>query len=90
MASWKSGTWYSYGDARIGQGRENAKEYLKTHPETMKEVEERIMIQAGLKKGETVTSHRSEVGSRVFCANGHTVVPSSGTPAGKDPTLPSS
>lgn len=49
----KAGTWYSYGDARIGQGRENAKEYLKTHPETMKEVEERIMIQAGLKKGET-------------------------------------
>jgi len=31
----KAGTWYSYGDARIGQGRENAKEYLKTHPETM-------------------------------------------------------
>jgi recombination protein RecA len=28
----KAGTWYSYGDARIGQGRENAKEYLKTHP----------------------------------------------------------
>ncbi|HNT42953.1 MAG TPA: recombinase RecA [Syntrophorhabdaceae bacterium] len=49
----KAGTWYSYGDSRIGQGRENAKEYLKTHPETMKEVEGKIMIQAGLKKGET-------------------------------------
>ncbi len=49
----KAGTWYSYGDARIGQGRENAKEYFKTHPETMKEVEEKIAAQAGLKKGET-------------------------------------
>jgi len=49
----KAGTWYSYGDSRIGQGRENAKEYLKAHPETMKEVEEKIMIQVGLKKGET-------------------------------------
>jgi len=49
----KAGTWYSYGDSRIGQGRENAKEYMKAHPETMKEVEEKIMIQVGLKKGET-------------------------------------
>ncbi|MCR6545921.1 recombinase RecA [Dehalobacterium formicoaceticum] len=38
----KSGSWYSYGDERIGQGRENAKEYLKTHPEMAQEVERRI------------------------------------------------
>ncbi len=49
----KAGTWYSYGDSRIGQGRENAKEYLKTHPDTMKEIEDRISTQAELKKGET-------------------------------------
>lgn len=49
----KAGTWYSYGDSRIGQGRENAKEYLKTHPDTMKEIEDRISAQAELKKGET-------------------------------------
>ena len=49
----KAGTWYSYGDSRIGQGRENAKEYMKTHPDIMKEVEEKISVQAGLKKGET-------------------------------------
>jgi recombination protein RecA len=29
----KSGAWYSYQDNRIGQGRENAKKYLKEHPE---------------------------------------------------------
>ncbi len=44
----KSGTWYSYGEERIGQGRENAKTFLKEHPEIMKEVEKKIMIDAGL------------------------------------------
>ncbi len=44
----KSGTWYSYGEERIGQGRENAKVFLREHPEIMKEVEKKIMIDAGL------------------------------------------
>ncbi|KRM51698.1 recombinase RecA [Ligilactobacillus araffinosus] len=34
----KSGSWFSYGEDRIGQGRENVKRYLKEHPEMMKEV----------------------------------------------------
>jgi len=38
----KSGSWYSFGDERIGQGRENAKAYLKTHAETAKEIENKI------------------------------------------------
>jgi len=38
----KSGSWFTYGDQRIGQGRENAKQYLEEHPETMKEMESRI------------------------------------------------
>lgn len=38
----KSGSWYSYGNERIGQGRENAKEYLRTHPEVTQEVENKI------------------------------------------------
>ena len=46
----KSGTWYSYGDARIGQGKENAKEFLKQHPEVAAEVEQKILIHYGLKK----------------------------------------
>ncbi len=48
----KAGTWYSYADFRIGQGRENAKEYMKTHPEIMKEIESKIIEQAGTRKGE--------------------------------------
>lgn len=35
----KSGAWYSYKEERIGQGRENAKEYLKEHPEILKEID---------------------------------------------------
>ncbi len=38
----KSGTWYSYSDTRIGQGRENARVYLKEHPEICQEVEKRV------------------------------------------------
>ena len=38
----KSGSWYTYGDTRIGQGRENAKAYLEEHPEMADEVEEKI------------------------------------------------
>lgn len=38
----KSGAWFSYKDQKIGQGRENAKEYLRSNPDIMKEVEELI------------------------------------------------
>ncbi|MBQ2763839.1 MAG: recombinase RecA [Firmicutes bacterium] len=39
----KSGAWFSYKEERIGQGRENAKTYLKDHPEIYKEVEDAVM-----------------------------------------------
>lgn len=39
----KSGAWFSYKEERIGQGRENAKAYLKAHPEMYKEVEDTVM-----------------------------------------------
>jgi recombination protein RecA len=48
----KSGTWYSYGDIRIGQGRENAKDYLKKHEEAANEIYARILAYYELKKGE--------------------------------------
>ena len=38
----KSGSWFTYGDLRIGQGRENAKQYMEDHPDLMDEVEARI------------------------------------------------
>ncbi len=38
----KSGAWFSYGDERIGQGRENAKQFLKDHPDVAAAIEDRI------------------------------------------------
>jgi len=44
----KSGAWYSYGDERIGQGRENAKQFLKDHTSIALEVEDKIRAAHGL------------------------------------------
>ena len=38
----KAGSWYSYGDDRIGQGKENVREFLKAHPEMADEIERKI------------------------------------------------
>jgi recombination protein RecA len=44
----KSGSWYSYGDERIGQGRENAKLFLKSNPAVAAEIEDKIRAANGL------------------------------------------
>jgi recombination protein RecA len=49
----KSGAWYSMKGERIGQGRENAKEFLRQHPETAKELTSVILEKAGLNRSET-------------------------------------
>ncbi len=44
----KSGAWYGFKGERIGQGRENAKEYLREHPEVMREVEAKVLEKFGI------------------------------------------
>ena len=44
----KSGSWFSHEGQRIGQGRENAKQFLKDNPEMADEIERRIRADAGL------------------------------------------
>ena len=44
----KSGSWFSYGDQRIGQGRENAKNFLKENPQVAWEIEDKIRASHGL------------------------------------------
>ncbi|WP_419739602.1 recombinase RecA [Ruegeria sp.] len=44
----KSGSWFSYGDERIGQGRENAKQYLRDHSRVALEIEDKIRAAHGL------------------------------------------
>src|SRR5262249_13676562 len=44
----KSGAWYTYEGEQLGQGRENAKQFLIDNPEVMVEVTERVRFEAGL------------------------------------------
>ena len=44
----KSGAWYSYGDLRLGQGRENAKSFLRENPDLAEEIEAKIREKLGL------------------------------------------
>jgi len=46
----KAGAWYSYGTQRIGQGRENAKMFLKDNPVLMAEIEEKVKVLLGVKE----------------------------------------
>jgi recombination protein RecA len=44
----KSGAWYSYGSDRIGQGKDNAREYLRDHPEMAHEMENKVRVHFGV------------------------------------------
>lgn len=44
----KSGAWYSYNDSKLGQGRENSKQYLKDNPEIMNEIETKVRAAYGM------------------------------------------
>ncbi len=44
----KSGSWYNYGDVRLGQGRENAKQFLRDNPDLADEIEQSIRQELGL------------------------------------------
>jgi recombination protein RecA len=56
----KSGAWYSYGSQRIGQGRENAKMYLKDNPALLAEVEEKVKTVLGIRAGNGEAEAESE------------------------------
>ena len=45
----KSGAWYAYNGEKIGQGKDNAREYLKEHPEIAREIEANIRAAVGVK-----------------------------------------
>src|SRR5262249_791972 len=44
----KSGAWFAYGGERLGQGRENAKQFLKENPEVCKAIEDRVRRELGM------------------------------------------
>jgi recombination protein RecA len=51
----KSGAWYAYGKDRIGQGKDNAREYLKEHPDVAQEIESKIRAVLGVEGGAPAT-----------------------------------
>ncbi|MBD5632878.1 MAG: recombinase RecA [Candidatus Eremiobacteraeota bacterium] len=51
----KSGSWYTYGDVRVGQGRENAKAYLEEHSDLAQEIE--VKIREALKAANSANGH---------------------------------
>lgn len=59
----KSGTWFTYGDIRLGQGRENARAFLEEHPEVAEEIESRI--RSGGTAAVTSTSPVEEIAEAV-------------------------
>ncbi|MBK7662998.1 MAG: recombinase RecA [Candidatus Methylophosphatis roskildensis] len=52
----KSGAWYAYNGDRIGQGKDNAREYLREHPEIAREIENKIRAAVNLPELPTVTA----------------------------------
>lgn len=44
----KSGSWFSYGDAKLGQGRENSKAYLQENADLLNEIDEKVRIHYNL------------------------------------------
>jgi recombination protein RecA len=56
----KSGAWYSYQDERIGQGRENAKAFLKEHPEMLAEIDRKVRLGYGMPVDEAPTPKSAE------------------------------
>lgn len=51
----KAGAWYSYGEERLGQGRENAKEFLEENPDILKEIDHKVRVYYNLLPDEEKT-----------------------------------
>jgi recombination protein RecA len=57
----KAGSWYSYNGERIGQGKENAKMYLDTHPDKAKEIESKLrQLLLPVKRGDAAKAEPAE------------------------------
>lgn len=77
----KSGAWYAYNDAKIAQGRENAKAYLKENPEIMAEVEQKVRQKYGL--ADNVKSDADEKKAEKKAAAAKTAAEEASDPEGR-------
>ncbi|MGC8722810.1 MAG: recombinase RecA [Acidobacteriota bacterium] len=56
----KAGTWYAYGETRLGQGKENARQYLVENPKLMDEIEAKVREKAGLNGASSAPAEAAE------------------------------
>ncbi|TNF61848.1 MAG: recombinase RecA [Deltaproteobacteria bacterium] len=56
----KSGAWYSYGEERVGQGRDNARNFLEEHPDVLAQIERKLLQKHGLIKEDTPAEPKAE------------------------------
>ncbi|HET6492833.1 MAG TPA: recombinase RecA [Burkholderiales bacterium] len=56
----KSGAWYTYGKERIGQGKDNTREYLKEHSELAREIESKVLAAVGIGVAEPKAEPKAE------------------------------
>ena len=56
----KSGAWYSYGEERVGQGRDNARTFLEEHPDILEAVERKLLQMHGLLEEDTQEASKTE------------------------------
>ena len=60
----KAGTWFSYGDERLGQGRENVRKYLEENSDLLKEIENKV--RATLSMGDETKEKDQEKNEREY------------------------
>ncbi len=58
----KAGAWFSYNNAKVGQGRENSKRFLEENPDIMKEIKNKILVKKGLLKESQEADINQETG----------------------------
>ena len=56
----KAGSWFSYNDTRIGQGKENVKQFLKDNPDTANEIERKIREFYGIPQAKSQNNKQEE------------------------------
>ena len=79
----KSGTWYTYKDERIGQGRENARQWLKDHAQAMEKIRAEVLAKAGIgvKKEAAANPQTAPAGATI--AGKPTIAPVAAKPTSK-------
>ena len=64
----KTGAWFSYGDLRIGQGRENARNFLKDNPELAAEIETKLRDALDKERQEATAAAEAKRAARLGAA----------------------